>query len=383
MRDTVDHILLQDSWTDQDRRTLLQAGSQDPELCDLISSWMVATGRVRDTVVKAFPDPEMLVLFALSRSNHADLLSSAESDELGRSEADLNEALRKYPSIELILERIQADAETFESEWSMAASEPRAGDRPPSLLRRVSLPRVRLITGIAAALAITVFALVLTRQASDSRPFEQIRTTEHEMRIVNLADGSTVRVMQNSNLTYLADPDAFDRHVVLSGKAFFEVNPDDVAFRVETANSVTTVLGTSFGVVFEDNVTEVTLVTGRVSLAASEHSEDPVLLEPGMASSISGSGVPTDPYAVNLDEALIWTRLFIFRDTPLRHIATRLSDSFKVTITLEEGLEDEVLTGTFSEDQGVDEILDVISSALGIRVEVDVESGSYRLLSKI
>ena len=377
MRPSIDHILFQDSWTEEDLTVLRRACAEDAELARLVSQWSTLTAHLRESIDEYMPKPDALVLFALSRAGYSSELTDAEIARLHATRSGMSEILKRHPSVEVILKRIELDAEHFDLLWSEVerSRDLRRADSPRRL-RFVSSRMSRAGWSMAAALAITIFALVL------SRPDQQtIRTVEGENRMIELADGSLVRMMENSSLTFVSDFDQFDRHVELIGSAYFDVSEGSSEFRVETENAVVRVLGTQFGVVAENTLTEVTLVGGSVSLESLRRPSDPVVLEPGQTSRVRGDQFPSRPESVVLVDALAWARLFIFRDSALSDIVESLSKSFDVTIMLEPALSDEVLTGTFYADQGIQEILEVIADAFGIHLEADTGSGTYRLRS--
>jgi transmembrane sensor len=194
---------------------------------------------------------------------------------------------------------------------------------------------------------------------------------------VTLPDGSEVRIAPGSSLRWLSDEEAAERRIRLEGSAFFDVVAGPRPFRLETDDALTTVLGTSFGVRTAQG-TEVTLVSGRVSLAGRSPNAEAVVLEPGQQGWMTADMNRAEIRTVDLNAALAWTELLIFRDTPMTEVVRQLSETFNVTISLHESLRETPLTGTFESERGTKAILDIIGAALGATV-TEVESDRFEL----
>jgi ferric-dicitrate binding protein FerR (iron transport regulator) len=202
-----------------------------------------------------------------------------------------------------------------------------------------------------------------------------------EQRQVEFEDGSTVRLVGASTLSYTPGMDAADeRRVTLArGRAYFDVAArEEAPFAVTTPAARTEALGTQFGVAAGTDTTEVVLVDGRVRVGPNEDEEaDPVELAPGERSTVRNGRAPTPPAPVDLTSTLDWTGLFVFRAVPMDAIAERLRDRYGVPVTVAPALADEPVTGTFERDQSVAQVLNTIARTLGAEVRGD--EGAYRL----
>ncbi|GMQ82519.1 MAG: hypothetical protein BMS9Abin05_1973 [Rhodothermia bacterium] len=388
MNSAVEHILLKDQISEDDLRLLDRACKDDPSLTGLIRHWAALTSHVRESLEQDLPDSRVLVLFALSKGETEIALTRKERSELEAAEVVMTSALEKHPAVEFILDRIRSDVGAFEESWSEAVAPSRTTvDLAP--LRKVRLPvpfqrlSVRQFSlGLAAVVVVLVTSMILVRQVfTDSEGFI-IRAPEESTHVVNLPDGSSVRLMPGSAITFNSD-ETFDRQLSLQGNAFFDVTPGEVQFRVSTENAVTSVYGTSFGISSNDeaSLTEVVLVSGSISLASLGPDTNPVMLSQGQYSRVIGADLPSAPMDVDLQQALAWTNLFIFRDTPLSVVIERLMDSYEVSIAVDKNLIELTITGTFAREQGVVSILDAIATALGVRIEEGSDTGSYRVTS--
>ncbi len=379
MTDRIEHILLQDKWSSADLEALEEACAADPKLAELVRQCTTVSRYIRKSFQDTLPDGRLLVLYGLSTSDRARLLSPDEKEEVSLVRAQIEEALEKHPSVELILDRVRDDAEAFEESWSEAlAPARRSVSRAPARRIRFSLPVQRWGYSLAAVLALTIAAVVLLRQGSPAEELMTFTAEPGQTHIINLADGSTVRLMDGSTLSYPLR-ETFDRHLTLEGKAFFDVSPGDLQFQIQTENAVTSVFGTSFGISSSASrsITEVVLVSGSVALASL--GEGSVTLSPGQFSRVVGSQAPSTPQNVDLDQALRWTNLFIFRDTKLADAADRLAGSFETTIVVDRAVAQKTLTGTFAREQGLRVILETVVAALDIRLTEDPETGEFRL----
>ena len=173
---------------------------------------------------------------------------------------------------------------------------------------------------IAATVAVVAFVAVLTLVLQRDRSLTTVTVAQGETQLIELADGSTVRLLGGSSLTY-ADPakaTSFNRRVTLAGRAFFDIAPDQQGFTVEKPPALATVLGTSFGI---------------------------------------------------QAEALEWTGLFLFRSTPLSDAVARLSRRYGVDIAVSPDLEAEGVSGTFAREQSLQQILDALATTLNAAVQ--------------
>jgi len=390
MTDRFEHILLQDDWTQAEREELERACVADPSLAASIRRWATVSRHVRESFRSEWSDSSLLVLYALSRSDFADALSPEER----RRSASVAERIAASPSgdaIETILSRIRGDADLFEEAWADAfeparASAPAADRAPirpePGVLRRVLAPRpaLRWAYGLAAVLALTVAVFVLLRTQDTSPEIWSYTALPGQTHVIDLPDGSSVRLVDGAVLSHAVGPNEFDRHVALEGRAYFDVQKAERQFVIETGNARIAVLGTRFGVDADtgNRITEVVLVSGSVRLESTGAAAS-VDLTPGQLSRVVGDDAPDEPYEADLRRALAWADLFIFRETGLADAADQLSSGFGIPITVDESIASRTVTGTFARDQGLDAILDALATALSVNISSDENGGGYRI----
>jgi len=380
----IEHILLRDEWTEADRLVLRRALEADPELGPAVRRWVALCRAAATQWDEGVPSRHALVLLACRNRFHPDDLTDEERVLLDDASAALDTALERHPAVSDVLERIRHEADAFDRAWSRSfedkdASPRSAADRGP--LRRASgspsgpLRLVRL--AVAAAAVIAILFVGRSWFGADIPGPTATYSAAATMQVVSLDDGSEIRLAPRSTLEVLYDEESDERRVRLIGDGFFDVAAGPRPFRVETANALTTVLGTSFGV-RTANGTDVFLVTGRVSLASADDPGSAVVLAPGEQGTLAADAdMPSVRTFATLD-GFDWSGLLVFRNTPMASVAERLSEEFDVAITVSDDLKEAPLTGTFESERGSKAILDIIASALGARV-TEQEDGSFLL----
>jgi ferric-dicitrate binding protein FerR (iron transport regulator) len=396
MEDQRDDLIFFEELSPERREAVREAIGNNAELARTVAQWRQIRATLRHQIEARVPDRRLLVLYALDAAGRGDVLSADEQADLDRTRVAIEAALDAHPGLGDAVARIQEDQDAFEAAWTAhyatqekVAQEPSDRESPRRSADRVArsprtqrdgIPAQRWAWRAGALAAVAVLAVVGVLLFSDHPAQTVIVTGADEVRRVELADGSTVRLMANSRLTYAGSDaaDAFDRDAMLeTGRAFFDVTPAPEPFVVETPTARTTVRGTSFGVEVQADETRVVLASGRVEVASRATPDRSVALQPGQSSRVVQDAAPTAPESVDVAEALAWTQLFIFRDTPVERIADRLADHYETSIDVNADLRDQAVTGTFEHEQPLADILSAIATTLGAQV-VSTEDG-YRL----
>lgn len=374
----------------EQREALDQALAGDPALAEAFARWQRVRADVRRSLEAHLPDRDLLVLYALEAKYGPERLTRSEQEALQAARSGLGRALDRHPALADVVERIGAEADDFEAAWAEHAGRPEDG-RPHeptpmpaaasdrSAVRPARSAGVRRWAGRAVAvLAVVAFALILFLVVQRDSRLVTVQTAAGEVRLIELADGSLVRLMGGSVFAY-PDPErttALNRRARLVGRAFFEITRSEQPFTLETPTALTTVLGTSFGVEADDDATEVVLATGKVALAPDAAPDRFVVLGPEEMSRVAENALPSTPVPVDLAEALKWTGLLILRTEPMEEIAALLSKRYDVPVAVAPALEDEPVSGTFEGSQPLPEILEAIAATLGADVRAN-PSGGY------
>jgi len=252
-----------------------------------------------------------------------------------------------------------------QTEQTEAAPKSRRRQRPARRSRRAHSWRVAM--GLAVATLVLAGGLWLWRQPVT------ITAPPGQQRTAALPDGSTAHLNSGTTLTYRRGFQSWPfvaaarRAVELGGEAFFEVEDGDRPFRIETASAEVAVTGTRFNVRARSGnarpehadrddarsaaprsaapaaATEVTLIEGRVEVAARTRPERRVVLsEPGARSQVAGpDAAPTPPERAAPKYALAWRNGgFAAQARPLTSVLQDLERRFDATLRLHDSVEE-------------------------------------------
>lgn len=173
------------------------------------------------------------------------------------------------------------DEAGIEKAW-MAVEQRVAGAGYTATIRHLSFGKVLLRAAAVILLLISATYWLWHSSESAGDDLVAISTGPGEKKTIELPDGSTVWLNEQSRLSYQTGFE--QRQVSLEGEAFFEVRKaNGKTFTIQSGDALTTVLGTSFNVrayPAESNV-EVAVKTGKVELKSSNSTDNKVLLKPG------------------------------------------------------------------------------------------------------
>lgn len=206
---------------------------------------------------------------------------------------------------------------------------------------------------IAASVTLVIGLSYLVMNLFTSNPAESDYFVEYieksnpsgQKSTVHLKDGSRIILNSNSKVKYPIEFSYNERVIELVGEAYFEVAKDATRpFRVRTANTMTTALGTTFNIdAFEDedNV-KISLTSGRIEVKKLDGKPDekPFELVPGQGvvySRLDQSMVQTD---IDMEKVIAWTsKELIFHNEDINEVIRRLERWYGVEITVEDKIE--------------------------------------------
>jgi ferric-dicitrate binding protein FerR (iron transport regulator) len=407
MEDVLESLLFFDELSPRRRTDLRRHLEDNPDLADAFAAWKEAHRVVRRRFREDLPARRLLVLYALAESGRAEMLGADERDALEAARDDIETAVEAHPALDDILTAIEDEADDFEAVWAergaevdASATDPGAGvdgidttvgaspDAAGTDGREDRAPRspdargsTRFARRVAGGALLVMVAVLVWFVWPSSPQMVTVTAEDGEVKRVDLVDGSTVRLAGAAEMRYEESTgEAFDRQISLTyGRAFFDIQEQKrpQPFVVETPTATATVLGTQFGVTALSDSTDVVLASGKVEVGARERS-DAVVLSPGQHSRVIRGEAPSAPQSVDVASALAWSGLFVFRATPVETIADRLRTFYDAPIAVDESLQDEPVTGTFDQDQPVEQILAALAATLGASVEGS-EAEGYRL----
>ncbi len=391
----IDSIALYRDLTPERAMELQDILASDPAAAALLREWCAVRALLVREMGEASADPEQFVLFVLHESGRAAALTDSERMRVEEVAPAFRQILADSSGLAVVASDIRRDMQDFETHWSAWFAEASVGQAPASphvsssrssrSYRRDRIParssrrvpaqalssRRRVLQagiGVAAAAALATLVFFLLPVSPDT---VTIQTAAAEVRTVELPDGSSVRLLGDSRLTYPSgamDEDG-DRRVEFEGRAFFDIIPNPERFLLVTPDAQGTILGTSFGARAEGDGTEIVLVEGSLRLSGRQTPDRAVLLAPGQMSRMTSAGVPSEPVSVRVHEHLTWTGLFVFHATPVRDILPVLSRHYGVGISADEMLLDERVTGRFAQEESLAGTLDIVALAISAAVE--------------
>ena len=185
-----------------------------------------------------------------------------------------------------------------------------------------------------------------------------------------LSDGSKIILNASTRFKYPTSVNGDERVVHLEGEAYFEVAKNhSKPFIVKLKNQQITVLGTSFNIQAfnDDRFSVTTLLSGSIlleSFDAQGRKMSSMKLKPNQqarSDNRTGSIFLSETDA-SISNAWVGGK-YRFKDETLVSIVKRLENYYGVNIRLaHDSLRNIRYTGTFSLDQGIQEVLDIINS---------------------
>lgn len=237
--------------------------------------------------------------------------------------------------------------------------------------RRRRQPRFLIGVGAVAAAVALVVAVGIWQE---SRTIYS--THVGEQRLVQLADGSTVRLDTGSRIRvrFAADQRLIELE---GGQALFTVSHDaERPFVVQAGDTRVQALGTVFDVRREGADVRVTLVSGVVEVAESGVSA-PRRLSAGQQAVRTPDGVATRPVDVATETSWIDGRI-VFQDTPLREAVSEVNRYLTAKIELEPGAMDGATVNGVFRTGDREAFVSTASAVLDLRVS-EGPAGSVRL----
>ncbi len=233
-------------------------------------------------------------------------------DELQGKEKDFFESEEEINDLEKILTTAQQwqspHSQIIDSSWNQILNR----TAPHKEKRQRGLGWLPWAAVVSLILMVSYFI-----NSSDSRvAFE---SGIGEIRELSLPDGTGVTLNALSSISYNENWDVA-RKVWLSGKARFDV-ARGTTFEVITEKYVTTVLGTSFDVSYEDETIEVSCYSGKVEV--SDGSQRQILTAGERAFVENGKLVATE---FNVEATRKWiTGEFYFENAPFEKVVNDLT----------------------------------------------------------
>jgi ferric-dicitrate binding protein FerR (iron transport regulator) len=233
--------------------------------------------------------------------------------------------------------------------------------------------RIYLWSSAAAIALLTVISYIMFPRPAKDRPEATVYTNHADtVKMLTLADGTTVWLRSNTTLTCPASFARQTREVTLEGEAFFDVARKTPPFIVKTDVSLIKVAGTSFSVnTCIKGYVETTLVTGIIHLQPIGESSITVL-HPGQSARYSREDKSLE--IINVDPAVhtSWRYSLISLSEVSIHTVIRcIEDTWQVKLKMDTtSLKDRRYNFSFNPAKGVEEALNQLVLITGTPAEL-------------
>lgn len=236
----------------------------------------------------------------------------------------------------------------------------------------------RTVWGLAAALLLATGSAYWHWLGFETR----YRTAKGETQEIVLADGSTLRLNTDSELT-VAVGSARRRARLLRGEALFEVEHDAARpFVVSAGEGRIEDLGTRFDVYVQDRRVAVNVLDGQVQIDSPANGETLAVLSAGDAAAYDGKGRLDPGYRSDVQNATAWLDgTLTFDDLPLPEVAAELSRYHPVTFDIaDRRLADIRISGSF-QSGNLAVLLKTMEASFPIRI-IRLDAGHVRIESR-
>lgn len=235
----------------------------------------------------------------------------------------------------------------------------------------ISGKRIWLKAVAAVLIIISISALLykLEFQSSDSRMASVVKNNnlvkpdKPGRRFINLPDGSSVILNENSRLEFGGFNANGKREVYLEGEAYFDIKHDaSHPFIVYTGKLQTTVLGTAFNINSnsQNGTITVTVIRGKVKVGDKTHTFN--VIDPDEQVVFDKELSPNIKKSVIAKNFIAWKNEDIyFDDVNIKDVANQLEERFNVSIVFSnEIIKNCRFSATFLKSQSLEQILNVI-----------------------
>ena len=233
-----------------------------------------------------------------------------------------------------------------------------------------------IVASIILIIGISSFFIITHTNEKNTKYYTYL--TNNNKSEFTLNDGTKVTLNKNSTLTYTDAYGKVNRSVKLEGEALFEVtknsdNPFKVSFEVGNQHKGTIkVLGTVFNAKIDTESEKIiaTLIEGGISF---EGSGQKVKLYPNQQLAFDYSTSNIDVYEVDIEKEISWKDgLIKYKMISFSKLIKELEKKYNVQIIIENKqlMKPSItISGSFSEEQTLDKILEIISRSLPIKWE--------------
>lgn len=352
MDSLLEYLPFLDQMLPHERKAFEEAIQNDAHLQKTVHNWRIVQATLAKRTQPHLPNPDLLTLFAIEQK-YPQLLSPQEQAQLNIGKTHIQEALHRFPALQLVIKRLQADADFFQQQAAVVSQ-----TEKPKIFRLYPWMR-------AAAIVLLCFGLGwLGYQQFVKAPTQLLNVQSSPFQ--TLPDGSTVKLAPNATLTISYTERL--RQVHLNGKAYFDIKhlQQDKPFQVITSQAITQVLGTKFMVEGNAQQTTVHLIEGKVAFAPKNNPKHSTILKPGETVLVIQDRLVDNRRDAPID--LRWAGFWQFNNESFAAIAEQLVAEHKIDIQIAPELATERLNGTFPTTQNLESILNTLAMSVNAKV---------------
>ena len=252
-----------------------------------------------------------------------------------------------------------------------------------SLVRSKSGTVRQIFIGIlsAAAVALLLFTVGLPKTSpKDNFTF----ATNDKKDTLYLPDSSKIILNKYSKVNYSSQYNKSERLIKLVGEAYFDVKKNaKVPFIVKMEKCQITVLGTAFNVraYAKETSVKASLIRGVIQFDANEkenekETENQITLRPNQELRYNKLTDDISIKHVDAGNSLLWMNdLHKYLSKPLSYFLNDLGVIYNKQINLsDKELANTVISGSFRNDQSLEEVLRIISRSVPIQWEIDADT---------
>ncbi|HBB50277.1 MULTISPECIES: FecR family protein [Barnesiella] len=239
--------------------------------------------------------------------------------------------------------------------------------------------RLRKISSLAASILLPLFifsTVYFYFQVDEYKHRPNVIVAENGQKAeFTLPDGSKVHLNGGSKLSYNAAYNGRLREVSLEGEAFFDVKQDkEKPFIVKTSVFDVEVLGTSFNVSAYDDedMSEITLVEGKVKLSLNNSDDSPVYLTPSQKFVYSKNGKEGHISFTDEEYELAWKKgVLMFNAELIENVFQKIERWYGVSIHYEsDNIIHDRFTGEF-EALTIQEMMNILRMHYNFKYKIE------------
>ncbi|WP_337040597.1 FecR family protein [Emticicia sp. 17c] len=229
--------------------------------------------------------------------------------------------------------------------------------------RRSIFTPISIAASVTVLLAIGFLTYFLRHKEPEIISLKTGQTTLQK----TLPDGSVVFLNTNTTLTYPVDFEGDTREINLTGEAFFDVHRNEAKpFVIHANGSDIQVLGTSFNVKAYNKNVQVSVESGKVQF--SKATKQAILTKGEQAEFEAETDTIKKMQVVDKNAFAYKTKVFVFENSSLEHIAKVLADGYHADISLNNSQIKSCRLTTRFDNETLPNALNIIAETLNLTV---------------